>query len=73
MTTASRTNEQPAIVDLKDEELDQICGGAKEEAIEFPGYEKTATGIAGCTAPGMKLQKAPGGADKEIILIDEGR
>jgi hypothetical protein len=73
MNDASRTTEQPAILDLKDEELDQICGGEKEEAIGFPGYEKTATGIAESTAPGMKLQKAPSGADKEIILIDEGR
>jgi hypothetical protein len=69
MTTTSRTNEHPAIQQLSDEDLDFIQAGAKEDTLEFPGYRKTAAGFAG----GMKLPKKPGGTDKEIILIDEGR
>jgi hypothetical protein len=69
MTTTSRTNEHPAIQQLSDEDLDFIQGGAKEDTPEFPGYTKTAAGFSA----GMKLPKEPGGTDKEIILIDEGR
>lgn len=73
MTNPSRKNEQPAIQQLCDEDLDFIQAGAKEDTLEFPGYKKTAAGIAESTTPGMKQQEAPGEADKEIILIDEGR
>ncbi len=69
MTTTSRTNEHPAIQQLSDEDLDFIQAGAKEDTLEFPGYRKTAAGFSA----GMKLPEEPGGTDKEIILIDEGR
>ena len=69
MTNTSRTNENPAIQQLSDEDLDFIQAGAKEDTLEFPGYRKTAAGFSA----GMKLPEEPGGTDKEIILIDEGR
>jgi len=73
MTHASRTNEQSAIQQLRDEDLDVIQGGSKEDTLEFPGYRKTVTGFAEGNTARMELPKEPGGTDKEIILIDEGR
>ena len=58
---------------LCDEVLDFIQGGAQEDTLEFPGYRKTAAGFAGGGTARMELPKEPGGTDKEIILIDEGR
>jgi hypothetical protein len=73
MTNTSRTNEHPDIQQLCDEDLDLIQAGAKEDTLEFPGYRKTAAGFSGGGTEGLKLPKEPGGTDKEIILIDEGR
>jgi hypothetical protein len=73
MTNTSRTNANPAIQQLCDEDLDFIQGGAQEDTLEFPGYRKTAAGFAGGGTARMELPKEPGGTDKEIILIDEGR
>ena len=73
MTNTSRTNEHPATQQLSDEDLDFIQGGAKEDTLEFPGSRKTVTGFADDGTPRLDLPKEPGGTDKEIILIDEGR
>lgn len=40
-----------AIRELKDQELDQVAGGAKEEMLEFPGVKKAV------------LKNEPGGSE----------
>ena len=66
-TTATRT----AFAELRFDEFDLVCAGAKEEAIEFPaGEEKPSKRLQRQARPNLELNG--GTAPKAIILIDQG-